>query len=138
MISEKALISKAKAGIRKCIIQSFSPYVRSDTATPVLTKGYLTPAAARQGRVTLAGGDGGGAAAAAGEGEQSGDTAAEAAAGAGGGKKPKGRGSGAGFLRRSYNAQHAAASVAVLSVPDSMDHVGPFNLLDRDNADAEE
>jgi hypothetical protein len=149
-VTEKALISKAKAGIRKSLIQSFSPYLRSDTATLLLTKGYVTPAAARQGRVTLAGGgsaaaaaavDGDGAAAAAGEGEeeQSEDAAAAAAAaaGGGGGKKAKGRGS-VGFLRRSHNARHAAASVAVVSVPDSMEDVGPYNLLDRDDAAAEE
>lgn len=39
-ITEKELVKAAKASIRQKVVQSFSPYVRQDSAAPYLTKGY--------------------------------------------------------------------------------------------------
>jgi hypothetical protein len=108
-ISEKLLISKAKASIRQRIIQSFSAYVRSDTAQPLLTKGYVN-----QDGAALVGG-----------------TPAEAAAGEAKGKRFKRQGS----VDSAAAAAAAAASVpagpidALLPAPGDMSNVGPYNLL---------
>lgn len=45
-ITTKQLVTLAKAAIRKSVIQSYSPYVRTDTANPYLTQGYVPRGAA--------------------------------------------------------------------------------------------
>jgi hypothetical protein len=107
-ITEKLLITKAKASIRQRIIQSFDAYIRSDIAQPLLTKGYVT----QDGGTLLGGTD-------------------DAAAGGPKGRRYQRQGS----VDSAAVAAAAAASVptgpidVLLPACGDMSNVGPFNLL---------
>jgi hypothetical protein len=133
--TSKVLVTKAKASIRKAIIQSFSPYARADTATPYLTKGYHVLGGGSSGRLSglLAAPPAAAAAAAAASGGSEDDSPTTQQDGEGdlGGSGPAAAAAAVRGGRQRHSVSAASASrtaAAAAGMPDSIGDIGPLNL----------